>query len=179
MSQRLRSLELHPYASIRHAGSTYRSTVNDDSKSISGNTIGTSRTRIDEQAKAQKITQTTNFGFGFEEDLQTSRVYQRIAPRHSLSSLPSSAVRSLGWSFLSGVSLADISNISVVSLPISLKDLSNPQHYRFEGGQTLGLGGYSDYMTAGLRVVRCLLLGTFPGGVPTTEYLELIHGPCM
>ena len=167
ISERLRSLELQPGASIRHAESTYHSiteALDDDSKSISANTIGTTRSQIDERARAQKITQTTNFGFGFEDDLQTSRVYQRIASKRSMSSLPSSAVRSLGWSFLSGVSLAEISNISVISLPISMKDLWNPQHYGLERAQIFRHDSDPEYLTCGPRTVKCLLLGTFPGG---------------
>ena len=180
MSQRLRSLELQPGAPIRRAGSTYRSiseTVDGDSYSIGGNTIATTRSQIDERAKAKIITQTTNFGFRLEEDLQTSKVYQRVSFKHTNLSLPSSTARSLGWSFLSGVSLAEISNISVVSLPISVGNLWNPQHYLLERPQHYPLertrlhtlNEHSEDVTGGLRTVRSILLGTYATECPGSD----------
>lgn len=71
----------------------------------------------------------------FENDLRQSRVYTRISRsigRRSdpdLLSLPSSTARSMGSSFLSGLSLADVSNISLISLPIPIQSLSNCQRY--------------------------------------------------
>ena len=68
--------------------------------------------------------------FTFEQDLGQSRVYKRAMQRHSLASLSSSAAPSLGWSCLSKMSLANVSNISVISLPITPNELSNGEHYR-------------------------------------------------
>ena len=71
------------------------------------------------------------FGFAFESDLRASRVYSRIARTlHRRSepdqiSLPSSTGLSMGSSFLSGISLADVSNISLMSFPIPYDPLKN------------------------------------------------------
>lgn len=68
----------------------------------------------------------------FEIYLKTSRVYRR-AKRHSMDySFRSSIVRPGSWSVFSGLSLNDISVISVIALPITADDLTNPQHYVFE-----------------------------------------------
>lgn len=53
----------------------------------------------------------------------------RTERRHSLSSLSTSSMAGRSWSFLSGISLAQISLISVVSLPLSAHELYNPEHY--------------------------------------------------
>jgi hypothetical protein len=56
--------------------------------------------------------------FAFDDDLQSSRVYRMVKNHSCEHSLPSSAVRTQSWSIFSGLSLADISNISVVALPL-------------------------------------------------------------
>ncbi|ENH62938.1 hypothetical protein FOC1_g10006404 [Fusarium oxysporum f. sp. cubense race 1] len=67
----------------------------------------------------------------FEKALRASRVYRR-AKRYSMDfSFRSSVARSRNWSILSGLSLSDISNISVVALPIHRGDLTNAQDYDF------------------------------------------------
>lgn len=71
----------------------------------------------------------TRFAFAFDQDLSASRPYARLTRRLSIGSLNSSAVQSLGWSYLSGISLADISEISIVGLPIAPDELWNGQHY--------------------------------------------------
>jgi len=62
-------------------------------------------------------------------ELSNSRVYLRTCHRHSLSSLLSSSVSASGWSFLSGISLAQVSNISLLSLPLYPHEIWNYQHY--------------------------------------------------
>ncbi|KAL8994783.1 MAG: hypothetical protein Q9169_005345 [Polycauliona sp. 2 TL-2023] len=64
------------------------------------------------------------FGFTFDPDLRASRVYsrstrafQRRSDPDQLS-LPSSTGISMGSSFLSGISLAEVSNISLMSFPL-------------------------------------------------------------
>ena len=69
------------------------------------------------------------FGFAFEEDLQATRVYGRITHKPSYLSLPSSAGVSRGLSYLSEFSLSQVSNISVISLPVSAAELYNFEHY--------------------------------------------------
>ena len=92
---------------------------------------------------ASNVRENLSFGFTFDRDLECSRVYQRAFRYNSSLSLPSSGIRSMGWSFLSGLSLADISRVSVLCLPIAVGDLSNPQHYSpggKEGKRNRGLG---------------------------------------
>lgn len=72
------------------------------------------------------------FGFTFDRDLKASRVYMRILSKDSNPSCSSSVVPSVGWSFLSGLSLADISNVSALSLPISPNELWNAQYYSLD-----------------------------------------------
>ena len=66
--------------------------------------------------------------FTFEQDLGKSKVYIRARRRKSLQSLQSAAP-SFGWSCLSELSLAQVSNISVISLPLTANELANARHY--------------------------------------------------
>ena len=67
--------------------------------------------------------------FTFEHDLRQCKVYKRVTRRHSLESLSSSTAPSFGWSCFSEMSLANVSDISVMSLPIASTELSNGSHY--------------------------------------------------
>jgi len=68
----------------------------------------------------------------FEDDLESSRVYRR-AQRDTMDfSFRSSIARSNTWSVFSGLSLSDISVISVIGLPVFPKDITNAYHYNFE-----------------------------------------------
>jgi hypothetical protein len=69
--------------------------------------------------------------FGFEKELITSRVYKRAKRLESLYSLSSSATGSRTWTCFSGLSLADISAISVIALPLFQTDIRNAHHYCF------------------------------------------------
>ena len=62
----------------------------------------------------------------FTEDLKTSRVYGRLPNWRS--SMPSvcTGARSTSWSMLSGLSLADVSNVSVISLLVTTDELYEP-----------------------------------------------------
>lgn len=65
--------------------------------------------------------------FDFTETLQKSRVYRR---NHALDSSRLSVFSrdscSMTWSCLSGVSLAEASNVSVIGLPITMDEVHNP-----------------------------------------------------
>ena len=61
--------------------------------------------------------------------LHESRVYSRTVQRHSISTIPRSYRSTGGWSMLSGISLAQISNISVLSIPIIASELWGTGHY--------------------------------------------------
>lgn len=67
----------------------------------------------------------------FETALRYSTVYRRVQRPESLFSFSSSAIDSRAWSYFSGLSLAQISKISVIALPLCQKDIRNPHHYSF------------------------------------------------
>ena len=69
-------------------------------------------------------------GFTFEKDLKASRPYMRALMRDSSCTVTSSVAPSVGWSFFSGVSLADVSCLSAIGLPIVPQDLWNGDRYR-------------------------------------------------
>ena len=69
------------------------------------------------------------FGFSFDQDLNTSRPYTRAMKRDQTWSITSSEIHTLGWSYLSGISLAEVSHVSVINLPFSPQDLWNGQRY--------------------------------------------------
>lgn len=69
------------------------------------------------------------FTFTFDQDLRNSRPYTRAMKRSSMWSTTSSAVHTMNWSCLSGLSLAEVSEISVIGLPISAEELWNGHHY--------------------------------------------------
>ena len=104
-----------------NAPSEHVETVNDTSKNI-GSDLGN--------------VQYPTFRFTFDEDLNSSRPYARAMKRNSLWSTASSAVHTIGWSFLSGLSIANVSAISVIGLPISPQELWNGHRYIFTGPDT-------------------------------------------
>jgi len=72
----------------------------------------------------------------FEEDLNTSWVYQRSLLRGPRTfSIATSTQLTQSWSMLSGLSLSGISNIAIQALPIFKEDLANSELYTF-GGKT-------------------------------------------
>jgi hypothetical protein len=71
----------------------------------------------------------------FEDDLEASRVYRRNQQNICDCSFVSSAARTNTWSIFSGLSLADVSNISVIALPLCQEDISNYSNYALEGLQ--------------------------------------------
>ena len=82
-----------------------------------------------QSAGTEDSAQHSRFGFTFDEDLHASRVYKRAKMNSIRNSMTSSAYHSVGWSFLSGLSLGEISNVAVMSLPISREELWNRERY--------------------------------------------------
>jgi len=74
--------------------------------------------------------QSRAFHSTFEVDLSHSRVYKRTQPYECDVSFTSSVVRTHSWSVLSGLSLSQISSISVIALPFYLYELSDKGQYR-------------------------------------------------
>ncbi|KAF4958788.1 hypothetical protein FGADI_2132 [Fusarium gaditjirri] len=69
--------------------------------------------------------------FDFEDDLESSRVYRRAVRETMDFSFRSSIARSHNWSVFSGLSLGDISIMSVIALPVYQDDITNAEHYDF------------------------------------------------
>jgi hypothetical protein len=67
----------------------------------------------------------------FEDDLKASRVYNRTQFYADDVSFRSTTIRTHAWSVFSGTSIADVSCISVIALPLYAHDIYNSQHYQF------------------------------------------------
>jgi hypothetical protein len=118
---------------------------NHDSASIlSEETVQRSSDAASSSTLSQESTQYTLIEHAFEEDLQKSSVYQRSTSQDPRFSIASSAQVSLSWSMLSGLSLSNISNIAVQSLPIFEKDLENSELYSFGSGEFNGINVPND-----------------------------------
>ena len=146
ISQRLANLEMHtlghPHSSVQplttpnihrndHAMIATKAAV----ETNKGSFAPTEHIKPLEETSEQSRTETealkgSSFNFTFDQDLNNSRVYSRASKRGSIWSTASSAVHTTSWSCLSGLSLADVSELSVVGLPISAHELSNG--HRFE-----------------------------------------------
>ncbi|KAF4458423.1 hypothetical protein FALBO_14849 [Fusarium albosuccineum] len=74
--------------------------------------------------------------FEFEDDLETSGVYRRARRNRDTMdfSFRSSVAKSHVWSILSGLSMSDVSIMSMMALPVYQEDLTNAQHYDFGQG---------------------------------------------
>lgn len=69
--------------------------------------------------------------FTFEDDLESSPAYRMAKNDCCDCSFASSVARTNAWSIFSGLSLADISVMSVVALPLYPPDIVNRECYRF------------------------------------------------
>ncbi|KIM97029.1 hypothetical protein OIDMADRAFT_105875 [Oidiodendron maius Zn] len=69
--------------------------------------------------------------FTFEDDLESSRVYNRAIYRYSQLSITSTALYSTALSIFSKLSLSQVSSISFYALPVYAFDLSNSNLYVF------------------------------------------------
>lgn len=99
------------------------SLVSGDEESIK--TARTSKIRHGSIIEAIKVR------FSFDADLEASRVYRMAKNDYCDRSFVSSAIRTNAWSIFSGLSLADISIVSVVALPLYPRDIVNREHYSF------------------------------------------------
>ncbi|KAL9614183.1 MAG: hypothetical protein Q9167_001335 [Letrouitia subvulpina] len=76
-----------------------------------------------------------NYAFDFERLLESSRPYVRAFKRpQPPASATSSVIQTLGWSCLSGISLAEVSNISIIELTVDKEQLWNSAHYNSRYG---------------------------------------------
>lgn len=94
----------------------------------SGSSIASSMSRLSLTPDTSSIASSE-----FQSDLESSRVYRR-AQRGTLDASSRNSIIGAGsftGSVFSGLSLGDISIMSVIAIPVYAKDLSNPQHYDF------------------------------------------------
>ena len=88
-----------------------------------------------EASKSRAASRLTCQRFEFEEELETSTAYKRAAVKQLR--LSKSSGSSNGLSYLSGLSLSDVSNVSALALPILSTELWN--HHRYSRNVS-GLG---------------------------------------
>ena len=118
MSTRVRALEV---LDIQNGGDVDWTSV-DDTESIATVRAHPSDVRYETTTDRQTV------HFDYLHDLQNSRVYRRNqAFRRSVFSALTNSVCSVGWSFLTEMSLSEVSNISVINLPITDRETFNPQ----------------------------------------------------
>jgi hypothetical protein len=70
----------------------------------------------------------------FESDLDTSRVYRKLRPRPSNWSISTSQQGSMALTAFSQLTMDDVSNLSILRLPVWSMDLSNTSDYDFDEG---------------------------------------------
>ena len=124
MSKRLRDIDertVPSNMSTRHANQNA-----DDDTSVSPSKANTIR-----QENPRRGLQRDHHGFAFEEDLLASRVYCRPLFSGSRESLATSVMRTTASSILSALSLTDMSNISILAVPIYAHEISNSRRYTF------------------------------------------------
>jgi len=101
----------------------------DDAMTIRGSGLGQNST-------VQSVASNLDEGvitFAFENILEQSYVYKKSARFPDCDrSFASTAYRSHAWSVFTGYSLADISVLSVIAMPLTASDIENGQHYRSE-----------------------------------------------
>ena len=124
VSSRLARIETMFAAPTGYSASALRAPIDNDDE------IAQPQVSTEEPLNSDLSRKILQFDPNLESELHASRVYMRTKHRHSMSSLNSTYDSVAGLSFLSGISLAQISSISVISLPIFSYELWNPQQYR-------------------------------------------------
>lgn len=71
-------------------------------------------------------------GLDFESDREASRPYRRARHHNIGLSLRNSTAQSNAWSVFSGLSLSDVSLMSVIAPPIYADEIANSHHYNFD-----------------------------------------------
>ena len=121
MSLRLRNLDEKAAETSEPAAPKF----DDDASTTSSLSVRPPLVSVSQAAQRDQL------GFAFEEDLLASRVYRKPLYSNSGESLVTSAARSTALSVLSALSLSDISNISILAVPIYAHEISNSRRYKF------------------------------------------------
>ena len=145
ISRRMANLEMQTLGQARSSAPTLTAlSINRDDDSISTRRVakddkkhrppplrsGDNIKKSGEDASAlSTAAESLDFGFTFDQDLHSSRPYVRAMKKNLVWSAASSTLHTIGWSCMSGVSLADVSAISVIRLPVSPQELWNGQQY--------------------------------------------------
>ena len=124
MGRRLRDMDHNTI----HEGASTVMNSRDDASTKSSRTI---TPPIYPPRDLPEFIQRTQFGFAFEEDLFASCVYRKPLYSNSRESLATSAARTTSSSILSALSLTDVSNISILAIPIYSHEISNSNRYSF------------------------------------------------
>ena len=125
VSRRLAEVEEHTARSSRYAASTHPTLANVEIRSARSR-----RPRsfvIDDRQPSS--TSFAQFDPLTESQLFHSKIYSRVRRRFSTVSFTSNTRSGPGMSFLSAISLGQLSTISLISLPVSCHELWNPQYY--------------------------------------------------
>ena len=130
ISRRLRNMDDKPVP-VPHSPGLGLGVVLEDDASISSSRTFTLPPPGLRPDRLPGIVQQNRFGFAFEEDLLASRVYRKPFLSDSRPSLVTSAARTTASSILSALSLADVSNISMLAVPIYADGISNQDRYTF------------------------------------------------
>lgn len=156
MRKRLQSIEIQ--ARSTHVLNDVDEENIDDSLDDDNLTV---RPNTPKASEDQGFIETRTFTFTFDDDLRNSRVYKRSASKRPKSSfsLPSSQAPSLSWSFFSELSLSKISNVSILSLPISETELFSPLNYSGLKNEKPGSG----------------LTSSFPSSLPINRDYKTVH----
>lgn len=107
----------------------------DDTETIRGSIGGHMRKSIgggSQKDDSKKEHQSRILRLPFEKILEQSWVYKRNQRNSCDCSFISSAERSHTWSVFSGFSLADVSILSVIAMPLTTMDLANGEYYEVE-----------------------------------------------
>lgn len=123
--------------------------------------------------------------YGFTDDLKSSRVYRRTqAFRSSIISALTNSVYSRGWSFISELSMAEVSNISVIGLGITEQETFNPkrssQTWSAQPSDRTSGGPYTNYRDGQFsqlsKVERKSLVATNPATAEEGYTQKQQHG---
>ncbi|KAK0517095.1 hypothetical protein JMJ35_000250 [Cladonia borealis] len=126
MSRRLRNMDDKPV----HIPNSPGPGPEDDATTSSSGTITPPPPGLPPDRLPDNV-QRSKFGFVFEEDLFASRVYRKPLFSDSRLSLVTSAARTTASSVLSALSLTDVSNISILAVPVYAHEISNQDRYTF------------------------------------------------
>lgn len=114
LSRRLETLEIHPSNGENLISYEPQNAVESEGR---------------DEWSADAAIRSTGNSLSFEQDLYDSPAYARTMEGKSNVSIPSSTRHSNVRSFLSNLSLADVSNVSILSLPITSAEIWNHHHY--------------------------------------------------